>query len=61
MLIRYTDWPGSRTTLTLAGMAMIIGYGIVMLGVCLLACLVPTRRALNVEPTIRVADGITTT
>lgn len=31
---------------------MIGGYGIVMLGVCLLACVVPTRRALSVEPTI---------
>jgi hypothetical protein len=26
-------------------MAMIIGYGIVMLGVCMLGCVVPTRRA----------------
>jgi ABC-type antimicrobial peptide transport system permease subunit len=33
-------------------MAMIIGYGIVMLGVCMLGCAVPTRRALNIEPTI---------
>jgi hypothetical protein len=30
-------------------MAMIIGYGIVMLGVCMLGCVVPTRRALNIE------------
>jgi ABC-type antimicrobial peptide transport system permease subunit len=33
-------------------MAMIVGYGIVMLGVCMLACVVPTRRALDIEPTI---------
>jgi ABC-type lipoprotein release transport system permease subunit len=33
-------------------MAMIIGYGIVMLGVCMLACVEPTRRALNIEPAI---------
>jgi ABC-type lipoprotein release transport system permease subunit len=33
-------------------MAMIVGYGMVMLGVCLLACVVPTRRALDIEPTI---------
>jgi ABC-type antimicrobial peptide transport system permease subunit len=52
VLLKYTDLPGSRTTLTLQDMAMIVGYGIVMLGVCLLACLVPTRRALNIEPTI---------
>ena len=30
----------------------IIGYGIVMLGVCMLGCVVPTRRALDIEPTI---------
>ena len=52
MLIRDTEFPGSESDLTLQGMAMIIGYGIVMLGVCLLGCVVPTRRALNIEPTI---------
>ena len=51
-LIKYTEFPGSETDLTLQGMAMIIGYGIVMLGVCMLGCVVPTRRALNIEPTI---------
>ena len=51
-LIKYTEFPGSETDLTLQGLAMIIGYGIVMLGVCMLACVVPTRRALNIEPTI---------
>jgi putative ABC transport system permease protein len=51
-LIKYTEFPGSESDLTIQGMAMIIGYGVVMLGVCLLACLVPTRRALNIEPTI---------
>ena len=50
-LIKYTQFPGSESDLTLQGMAMIIGYGIVMLGVCMLACVVPTRRALNIEPT----------
>ena len=35
-----------------AGMAVLVGaYSIVMLCVCLLACVVPTRRALSVEPT----------
>jgi putative ABC transport system permease protein len=50
-LIKYTEFPGSETDLTLQGMAMIIGYGIVMLGVCMLGCVVPTRRALKIEPT----------
>jgi ABC-type antimicrobial peptide transport system permease subunit len=51
-LIQNTEFPGSERELTLQGMAMIIGYGIVMLGVCMLGCVVPTRRALNIEPTI---------
>ena len=51
-LIKYTEFPGSETDLTLQGMAMIVAYGIVMLGVCMLGCVVPTRRALNIEPTI---------
>ena len=51
-LIKYTELPGSERDLTLQGMAMILGYGIVMLGVCMLGCVVPTRRALSIEPTI---------
>jgi putative ABC transport system permease protein len=51
-LIKYTEFPGSESDLTLQGMAMIIGYGIVMLGVCMLGCVGPTRRALNIEPTV---------
>jgi len=31
--------------------AMVFGYGMLMLLVCLLACLVPARRALTVQPT----------
>jgi len=31
--------------------ALILAYATLMLGVCLLACVVPTRRALRVEPT----------
>jgi ABC-type antimicrobial peptide transport system permease subunit len=50
--IKYTEFPGSETDLTVQGMVLIAGYGIVMLGVCMLGCLVPTRRALNIEPTI---------
>ncbi len=51
-LIKYTEFPSSESDLTLQGMAMIIGYGVVMLGVCMLGCVVPTRRALRIEPTI---------
>jgi putative ABC transport system permease protein len=31
--------------------AMLAGYSLVMLAICLLACIVPTRRALRVQPT----------
>ena len=38
--------------------ASIAGYAIFMMGVCLLACVVPTRRALRVEPIIALkAEG----
>jgi putative ABC transport system permease protein len=51
-LMQNSELPGSERELTLQGMAMIVSYGIAMLGVCMLACVVPTRRALNIEPTI---------
>jgi putative ABC transport system permease protein len=51
-MIKYTELPGSESDITLQAIAMIIGYGILMLGVCMLGCVVPTRRALNIEPTI---------
>ena len=47
-----TEMPGLTGGLTLTDVAMLVAYAIVMLGVCLLACVVPTRRALGVEPTI---------
>ena len=50
-----TELPGSETLsagLTLQQAAMLLGYATLMLGVCLLACVVPTRRALSVEPTV---------
>jgi hypothetical protein len=37
--------------LTVGEVAMLIGYAILMLGVCTLACVVPTLRALRVQPT----------
>jgi ABC-type antimicrobial peptide transport system permease subunit len=51
-MITYTELPGSERDLTLRGMVTIAGYGMVMLGVCMLGCVVPTRRALQIEPTI---------
>jgi putative ABC transport system permease protein len=37
--------------LTAGQVVLLVGYAAFMLGVCLLACVVPTRRALGVEPT----------
>jgi putative ABC transport system permease protein len=37
--------------LTLGDGALLVGYAILMLGVCTLACVVPTVRALRVQPT----------
>ena len=37
--------------LTLGDIPLLVGYAILMLGICALACFVPTRRALRVQPT----------
>ena len=54
--VAYTsNFPGAdrlSAGLSLTQVAMLIAYTTVMLGVCLLACVVPTRRALGVEPTV---------
>ncbi len=42
---------GLSSGLSLTQVAMLLAYATFMLGVCLLACVVPTRRALGVEPT----------
>jgi putative ABC transport system permease protein len=49
----YSDGPGADQAggLSAAAVAMQAGYAAVMFAVCMLACVVPTRRALNVEPT----------
>jgi putative ABC transport system permease protein len=47
-----TEMPGLSGDLSLGGFAIVVAYAIFMLGVCLLACVVPTRRALSVEPTV---------
>jgi len=30
---------------------IVVGYAVLMMAVCMLACIVPTRRALRIEPT----------
>ena len=47
-----TEMPGLSGDLSLGQFAIVVAYAIFMLGVCLLACVVPTRRALSVEPTV---------
>jgi len=49
---------GSGAMLSAAQTVGVVAYAVFMLGVCLLACIVPTRRALRVEPTEALrADG----
>ena len=54
ILYPYTDGPGADQTggLSAAAIAMQAGYAALMFGVCMLACVVPTRRALGIEPTV---------
>ncbi len=47
-----TEMPGLSGDLSLGQFAIVVAYSMIMLGVCLLACVVPTRRALSVEPTV---------
>ena len=51
-LMKETEFPGSEAGLSPAAIAMLLAYATVMVGVCMLACIVPTRRALSVEPTV---------
>ncbi len=46
-----TEMPGLSGELSVTQLAILVAYATLMLGVCLLACVVPTRRALSVEPT----------
>jgi len=47
----HTEMSNVGNGLSLELVAQLIAYGSLMFGVCLLACVVPTRRALGVEPT----------
>jgi predicted permease len=42
---------GGGVALSVPTIAALLGYLTVMLGVCMIACVVPTRRALRIEPT----------
>ncbi len=44
---QFSTWPSG---LSVGQVALLVVYAAFMLGVCLLACVVPTRRALGVEP-----------
>ncbi len=46
---QFQHWPSS---LSAGQVALLVAYAAFMLGVCLLACVVPTRRALRVEPVV---------
>jgi ABC-type antimicrobial peptide transport system permease subunit len=49
---------GNDGALSVGEVAGLLAYAAVMLAVCLLACIVPTRRALRVQPTEALrADG----
>jgi hypothetical protein len=47
----HTEMANAGSGVSLGLVAELAAYGMLMFGVCLLACIVPTRRALGVEPT----------
>ncbi|HEY0971097.1 MAG TPA: ABC transporter permease [Gemmatimonadales bacterium] len=49
-LSRTTQFASAPSGLSAGQVALLVAYTAFMLGVCLLACVVPTRRALRVEP-----------
>ena len=51
-LARTTQFKDTMSGLSAGQVALLVAYAAFMLGVCLLACVVPTRRALRVEPTV---------
>jgi predicted permease len=51
-LSRTTQFKGTLSGLSAGQLALLAAYAAFMLAVCLIACVVPTRRALRVEPTV---------
>ena len=52
VLSRTTQYRDAPIALSPGQVVLLVVYAAFMLGVCLLACVVPTRRALRVEPTV---------
>jgi putative ABC transport system permease protein len=52
VLARTEQFEGTMSGLSAGQVALLVAYAAFMLGVCLLACVVPTRRALRVEPMV---------
>jgi predicted permease len=54
MMYPNTEGPGADQAagLSIGAVAMLAAYAALMAGVCMIACVVPTRRALSVEPTV---------
>lgn len=49
-----TQFEGAWSGLSGGQIGLLVAYAAFMMGVCLLACLVPTRRALRVEPIVAI-------
>ena len=47
---------GAARPTPLQGGGLLVAYAAAMMGVCLLACVVPLRRALRIEPTAALAS-----
>jgi ABC-type antimicrobial peptide transport system permease subunit len=43
-------WLVYERSLSMTQVAVFVGYVLLMCGVCLLACVVPTRRAMRIDP-----------
>jgi hypothetical protein len=55
-LSRTTQFENAPIALSPGQVALLVAYAVFMLGVCLLACVVPTRRALGIQPTEALRD-----